>query len=98
MEIFPQLVGVIFRSYLLMEVENGNDDGMSDKPIHLDAVVEYLIIRPSEKFCLVLVLSLTGFWSTIASPIFFPMITVLSNYFHESDSVMNLVVVVYLIF
>ncbi|CAI5756078.1 unnamed protein product [Candida verbasci] len=58
----------------------------------------YTIFESKEKFMLIIVLSLVGFWSTVSSPIYFPALPVLTAYFDTTPSVMNLSVVAYLIF
>lgn len=58
----------------------------------------FSIFRKNEKYLLILVLSLVGFWSTVSSPIYFPAIPTLSRYFNTTDSIMNLSVVAYLVF
>lgn len=58
----------------------------------------YSIITRHERVFLIILLSLIGFWSTIANTIYFPALPVLSSAFHVSESVMNLSLVAYLVF
>ncbi|CAK7891615.1 MFS antiporter Qdrp1 [[Candida] anglica] len=57
----------------------------------------YSIINPTERVFFVVLLSLVGLWSTMSSPIYFPALPVLSQYFKVSEPVMNLSVVAYLL-
>ena len=58
----------------------------------------YTIFNPHEKYVLMMILSLVGFWSTISSPIYFPALPTLTVYFNTNESKMNLSVVAYLVF
>ncbi|CAH2350439.1 MFS antiporter Qdrp1 [[Candida] railenensis] len=58
----------------------------------------YSIVKRSEQIFLIILLSLCGFWSTIANTIYFPALPILSDYFSVSESVMTLSLVAYLIF
>lgn len=58
----------------------------------------YSILTRTDKAMLIVVLSFIGFWSSISSPIYFPVLPILSKSFHVTEEVMNLSVVAYLIF
>ncbi|KAG5420704.1 QDR1 [Candida metapsilosis] len=57
----------------------------------------YTIFHKFEKFQLVIILSLVGFWSTVSSPIYFPALPTLTSYFHTTEDIMNISVVCYLL-
>lgn len=61
-------------------------------------VPPFTIFVKSDKAFLIILISAIGFWSSISSPIYFPAIPTLSKYFHVSDEIMNISVVLYLIF
>lgn len=61
-------------------------------------VYPFTIFSPKEKYVLMVILSLIGFWSTVSSPIYFPALPTISEYFGITASVTNLSVVAYLLF
>lgn len=61
-------------------------------------VYPYTIYSAKEKYVLMVILSLIGFWSTVSSPIYFPAVPIISKYFNLTDSVANLSIVAYLLF
>lgn len=65
---------------------------------HTEREPPYTIFYSHDKLLLIIVLSLVGFWSAISSPIYFPALPTVTNYFHITPSVLNISVVCYLIF
>ena len=63
-----------------------------------EAPPPYSIFDSKDRLILILILSSVGFWSTISSPIYFPALPTLTEYFHTTSSVMNISVVAYLVF
>lgn len=61
-------------------------------------VFPFTIYSDREKFVLMLLLSLIGFWSTLSSPIYFPALPTISEKFDISAGVTDLSVVAYLVF
>ncbi|EMG48719.1 QDR MFS antiporter QDR1 [Candida maltosa Xu316] len=65
---------------------------------HDEKKAPYTIFYSTDKLLLIIVLALVGFWSAISSPIYFPALPTLTEYFHTTPSIMNISVVCYLIF
>ncbi|CAK9681218.1 MFS antiporter QDR2 [Candida parapsilosis] len=57
----------------------------------------YTIFHKFEKFQLIIILSLVGFWSTVSSPIYFPALPTLTEYFNTTEDIINISVVCYLL-
>ncbi|CDK25579.1 unnamed protein product [Kuraishia capsulata CBS 1993] len=58
----------------------------------------YSVYSTAEIYCIVLLSSFAGMFSTISSPIYLPVLPVLRDYFGTTEEHMNLTVVVYSIF
>ncbi|CCC69350.1 hypothetical protein NCAS_0C03600 [Naumovozyma castellii] len=68
-----------------------------DEP-NLDNAVPYSRFGSSEKTILVLQCAFTGFFSTIAGAIYYPVLSEIEEIFHISEESVNITVVVYFIF
>ncbi|KAK6460076.1 major facilitator superfamily domain-containing protein [Scheffersomyces coipomensis] len=86
-------------------IHNYDDDIKVQKDLELNGVESqreleppYTIFNQHEKYLLILILSMVGFWSTVSSPIYFPALPTLSRYFNTTPAIMNLSVVAYLLF
>lgn len=73
-------------------------DALSTEQVKSTTEPPYTIFSAHERYVLMMILSLVGFWCTISSPIYFPALPTLTRYFHSSEATMNLSVVAYLIF
>ncbi|KAI5969694.1 QDR1 [Candida margitis] len=76
------------------------DDPGLDVPhaVESKSAYPYTIFHKFEKVQLVIILSLVGFWSTVSSPIYFPALPTLTEYFHTTEDIINISVVCYLLF
>ncbi|RLV95359.1 MFS antiporter QDR2 [Spathaspora sp. JA1] len=61
-------------------------------------VYPYTIFLSKDRILLIIILSLVGFWSAVSSPIYFPALPTMQNYFHTSPAMTNASVVAYLVF
>lgn len=62
------------------------------------AELPHTIFTKPEKYIIVALAGISGFWSTISLPIYLPVLPVLEDQFQVSEEKMNISVVVYLIF
>ncbi|EGV62043.1 hypothetical protein CANTEDRAFT_107261 [Yamadazyma tenuis ATCC 10573] len=62
-----------------------------------DLPVPFSIYSALEKYLLMLIIAMIGFWGTVSPPSFFPAIPTIESYFNVSETVANLSVVSYLI-
>lgn len=58
----------------------------------------YSIYSHTEQYCIVVMGGLCGFWSSISSPIYLPVLPILERYFDVTEEQINVTVVVYSIF
>ncbi|CCK71976.1 Aqr1p KNAG_0I01910 [Huiozyma naganishii CBS 8797] len=58
----------------------------------------YTLLSYSQKWGMVAVLTMCGFWSSLGSPIYYPALRQLEKEFHLNESQVNVTVVVYLLF
>ena len=65
--------------------------------VELKLAYPYTIFHKFEKFQLIIILSLVGFWSTVSSPIYFPALPTLTEYFNTTEDIINISVVCYLL-
>lgn len=91
----------------MKKLDDEQDKPEQDKPeqdendLHLvttEKVYPFTIYSPKEKYILIVILSLVGWWSTVSSPIYFPALPTIRSYFDISDSIADLSVVAYLVF
>ncbi|CCG23066.1 hypothetical protein CORT_0D02180 [Candida orthopsilosis Co 90-125] len=84
-------------------MDNSEKLNKDDPELDLSHAVEsksaypYTIFHKFEKLQLVIILSLVGFWSTVSSPIYFPALPTLTEYFHTTEDIINISVVCYLL-
>lgn len=77
---------------------NKNDPELDPShAVELKLAYPYTIFHKFEKFQLIIILSLVGFWSTVSSPIYFPALPTLTEYFNTTEDIINISVVCYLL-
>lgn len=60
--------------------------------------IPHSIFTTREKYIIVILGGISGLWSSISSPIYLPVLPILSKFFEVDDAKMNITVVVYSIF
>lgn len=83
------------------ELYIGSSESEDEFPL-IDAAYDeekpYSIFENWEKHIIAMLGGLAGFWSSISSPIFVPVLTEIQDAFNVSESVVNITVVVYSVF
>lgn len=74
-----------------------NNDTSDDESIKSNPV-PYTMLNYSQKWCMVAILTMCGFWSSLASPIYYPALKQLEKQFNLDEDKVNVTVVVYLLF
>ncbi|SMN18634.1 similar to Saccharomyces cerevisiae YIL120W QDR1 Multidrug transporter of the major facilitator superfamily, required for resistance to quinidine, ketoconazole, fluconazole, and barban [Maudiozyma saulgeensis] len=70
--------------------ENNSNQSINTPP--------YTLLNYSQKWCMVAILTMCGFWSSLASPIYYPALKQLEKEFNLNEDKVNVTVVVYLLF
>lgn len=81
-----------------LEKDAASERKSSDSEPDSSHVTPYTIFDRMDRFILIFVLALGGFWSTMSSPIYFPALPTLTRYFDTTPAITNLSLVAYLFF
>ncbi|CAM9010368.1 hypothetical protein WICANDRAFT_62255 [Wickerhamomyces anomalus NRRL Y-366-8] len=68
-----------------------------DHNVSTKKLSKHTVFDKSEKYILVLLAASTAIWSSFGSPIYYPALQILENYFDISEELVNVSVVVYMI-
>ncbi|CAB4252547.1 similar to Saccharomyces cerevisiae YIL120W QDR1 Multidrug transporter of the major facilitator superfamily, required for resistance to quinidine, ketoconazole, fluconazole, and barban [Maudiozyma barnettii] len=77
------------------DIENFKDNNDS---ISTSSAAPYTLLNYSQKWVMVAILTMCGFWSSLASPIYYPALKQLEKEFNLNEDKVNVTVVVYLLF
>ncbi|KAG0667854.1 Plasma membrane transporter [Maudiozyma exigua] len=87
------------------EVDEHDSSDDSETDSHIEVTTEkagntppYTLLNYSQKWCMVAILTMCGFWSSLASPIYYPALKQLEKQFNLDENKVNITVVVYLLF
>ena len=86
-----------------VEAHDSSDDSETDSNIEVtvekvDNSPPYTLLNYSQKWCMVAILTMCSFWSSLASPIYYPALKQLEKEFGLDEDKVNVTVVVYLLF
>ncbi|CAI1718800.1 hypothetical protein SEUBUCD646_0N02530 [Saccharomyces eubayanus] len=77
---------------------SGDDKLDHSQPITAETGAPYTLLSYGQKWGMVAVLTMCGFWSSLGSPIYYPALRQLEKEFNVDENMINITVVVYLMF
>lgn len=98
-KVYSKPHGTLSRMTTREVAANDSSDSENDEDIASKAnPAPYTMLNYSQKWMMVAILTMCGFWSSLASPIYYPALKQLEKQFHLDEDKVNVTVVVYLLF
>lgn len=81
-----------------LQRDDGSVQGSMDMSLQDQISAPYTLLNHPQKWFMVMLLTMCGFWSSLGSPIYYPALRQLEKQFDVDENLVNVTVVVYLLF